>query len=114
MRNTTSFEKLTINDKTVLGKAEPTNFVFQPVAAETDVPLVEQVNRVQALDLLSETSSEFSSFAQNFLSSTEPSEEELSEKDKRARTDPQLLKPIAGPDLSSVLSSWGEGGRGIN
>ena len=42
VRNTTSFEKVTINNETVLGKAEPTNFVFQPVAAylvaETDVP----------------------------------------------------------------------------
>ena len=61
---------MTINKKTVLGTAEPTNFVFQPVAAEsaaeTDVPLVEQVNRVHAIDLLNETSSEFSSFAQTF------------------------------------------------
>ena len=44
VRNTTSFEKVTINNKTLLGKAEPTNFVFQPVAAELlaepDVPLV--------------------------------------------------------------------------
>ena len=29
----------------------------------------------------------------------------------RKRTDPQLLKAIAGPDLSSVLSSWKEGAR---
>ena len=115
VRNTTSFEKVTLNNKTVLGKAEPTHFVFQPVAAESaaeiDAPLVEQVNRVHAVDLLSEMSSEFSSFDQNFLSSTEMSEEGLSENEKRARTDPQLLKPIAGPDLSSVLSSWGEGAR---
>ena len=81
------------------------------LVVETDVPLIEQINRVHAIDLLNETSSEFSSFAQNFLSSTEISEEELSENEKRARTDPQLLKPIAGPDLFSVLSSWGEGAR---
>ena len=73
--------------------------------------LFERINRVHAIDLLNETSSEFSSFAQNFLSSTEISEEELSENEKRARTDPQLLKPIAGPDFSSVLSSWGEEAR---
>ena len=42
------------------------------------------------------------------MSSTEPSEIDLSENENRKRTDPQLLKPIPGPDLSSVLSSWGE------
>ena len=31
------------------------------------------------------------------------SEERLSENEKRERTDPQLLKPIPGPDLSSVF-----------
>ena len=39
------------------------------------------------------------------------SEEGLTENEKRARTDPQLLKPIPSPDLSSVLSIWGEGAR---
>ena len=89
--------------------------MFKPVAAgsaaETDVPSVEKVNRVHAIDLLNDTSSEFSSFAQNFLSSTEMSGEGSSENEKRARTDTQLLKPIASPNLSSVLSSWGEGAR---
>ena len=115
VRNTAAFENVTIPTKTVLGKAEPTNFVLQPVAADTateiDKSLFEQVNRVYRDECLSETSSEFSSFAQNFLSSTEMSEEGLSESEKHARTDPQLLKPIPGPDLSSVLSSWGEGAR---
>ena len=89
--------------------------MLQPVAADTateiDKPLFEQVNRVYTDEWLNETSSEYSSFAQNFLSSTEMSEEGLSESEKRARTDPQLLRPIPGPDLSSVLSSWGEGAR---
>ena len=115
VRNTTPSENVTIQTKTVLGKAEPTNFVLQPVAADTateiDKPLFEQVNRVYTEEWLNETSSEYSSFAQNFLSSTEISEEGLSESEKRAQTDPQLLKPIPGPDLSSVLSSWGEGAR---
>ena len=115
VRNTATFENVTIPTKTVLGKAEPTNFVLQPVAADTateiDKPLFEQVNRVYTDEWLNETSSEYSSFAQNFLSSTEMSEEGLSESEKRARTDPQLLRPIPGPDLSSVLSSWGEGAR---
>ena len=42
------------------------------------------------------------------LSSTELSEEDVSESEKRARTDPRLLKHIPGP---SVLSFWGEGAR---
>ena len=35
----------------------------------------------------------------------------MSETEKRAQTDPQLLKPIPSPDLSSVLSFWEEGAR---
>ena len=59
----------------------------------------------------SETSSDISSFAQNFLSTTEDSEVGLSEHEMRKRTDPQLLKTIAGPDLSPVLSFWGRRDR---
>ena len=91
-----------------------TSFVFNSVpiqdSRETSKLSAEFVNQVHR-DLDLDTSSEFSSFAQNFLSSTEPSEADLSENEKRKRTDPQLLKPIPGPDLSSVLSSWGEGAR---
>ena len=60
---------------------------------------------------VSDTISDFGSFAQTFLSSTQMSEEGLSENDKRERTDPQLLKSIPSPDLSSVLFFWGEGAR---
>ena len=63
---------------------------------------MEHVNNIDVVDL-SDTSTEFRSFAQNFLSSIEKSEEGLSEIEKREKTDPQLLKPIPGPDLSSVL-----------
>ena len=114
IRNKTPTEKLQIPSKTVLGKAEPTVFMFRPVSVEqadgTSIPLIEQVNNISIVDL-DDISSEFSSFAQNFLSPTELSEEEMSENEKRAQTNPNLLKPIPGPDLSSVLSSWGEGAR---
>ena len=114
IRNKTATENLHIPSKTVLGKAEPTVFKFRPVSVDqadgTSIPLIEQVNNISIIDL-DDTSSEFSSFAQNFLSLTELSEEEMSESEKRAQTDPNLLKPIPGPDLSSVLSSWGEGAR---
>ena len=72
---------------------------------------MEHVNKINVVDL-SDTSTEFSSFAQNFSSSTEMSEEGSLENEKRARTYPQLLKPIPGPDLPSVLSSWGGGCKG--
>ena len=67
------------------------------------------VNKV--LNCSSSSSDEFSSFARNFLSSTEFSGNEPSAGEVRQRADPQLVKPIAGPHLSSVLSSWGEGAR---
>ena len=69
---------------------------------KTSVSFVEHVDKIDVVDL-SDTSTESSSFAQNFLSSTEMSEEDLSENEKHERTDHQLLKPIPGPDLSSVL-----------
>ena len=114
LRNQTAKEGVRIKEQTVVGKAVLTNFVFNSVpiqdsreASKLSAEFVNQVHR----DLDLDTSSEFSSFAQNFLSSTEPSEMGLSENEKRKRTDPLLLKPIPGPDLSSVLSSWGEGAR---
>ena len=71
---------------------------------------MERVNNINIVDL-SDSSTEFSSFAQNFLSTTEMSEEGLTENEKRARTDPQLLKPIPGPDLSCPFLLRGEGAR---
>ena len=114
VRNRTANENLTIQSKTVLGKAAPTTFMFRPIPVDqTDklsVSFAQRGNNINIVDL-SYTSTEFSSFAQNVLSSTEISEDDLSENEKRANTDPQLLKPIPGPDPSSVLSSWGEGAR---
>ena len=108
MRNRTANENVTIQSKTVLGKAAPTTFVFRPIQVDqTDKPSVsfaERVNIITIVDL-SDTSTEISSFTQNFLSSTEMSEEDLTENEKRANTDPQFLKPIPGPDISAVLSS---------
>ena len=111
VRNKASHEKTITQSKTVLGEAEPTTFVFRPMAVDqTDkasVPIVEQSINIDAVDL-SDTSSELSSFAQNFLSSTEMSEKGLPENEKRERSDPQLLTAIPGSDLFSVLSFWGK------
>ena len=83
--------------------------MFEPIAieqpGETSALSVEQTNRIHTIDL-NDTSSEFSSFAQIFLSSGQMSVEDLSEKEKHIRTDPQLLKPIPDPNLSPVLFVW--------
>ena len=88
-----------------------TTFVLNPVPMqnvdEASKLAKEFVNRIHK-DIDMDTSSEYSSFARNFLSSTEPSEIGLSKNEKRKRTDPLLLKTFPIPDLSSVLSSWGK------
>ena len=90
VRNKTAIENLQIPSRTLLGKAEPTVFKFRPIPVDqtdrTSMPLIEQVNNINIVDL-DDTSSEFSSFAQNFLSSTELSEEDMSEmKNARKQT----------------------------
>ena len=114
VRNRTANENLILHSKTVLGKAQPRTFLFRPVmvnqTGKTSVSFVEHVTYIDVVDL-SDTSTEFCSFAENFFSSTKISEEGLSENEKQERTDPQLLKPIPGPDFSSVLSFVGEGAR---
>ena len=114
LRNQTDKERVRIKEQTVIGKAMLTAFILNPVplqhVSETSKLTEEFVNRIhENVDL--DTSSEYSSLARNFLSSTEPSEIDLSESEKRKRTDPQLQKAIPGPNLSSVLSSWGEEAR---
>ena len=69
VRNRTANENLTIQSKTVLGKAAPTTFVFRLIPVDqTDKPSVSFLERVININIvdLSDTSTEFSSFAQNF------------------------------------------------
>ena len=118
LQNATA-KDVTIKKGTLIGHATPTTFSLQPVTQVEGCASVCNDNSTQNFvfridsesPLSSLSSDEFSSFAQNFLSSTDSSEPELSETEKRKRTDPELLKPVAGPNLSSVLSSWGEGAR---
>ena len=77
IRNQTDKERVKIKAQTVIGKAALTTFVLNSVLMQTEgeasklsAEYVNQVHRNFDMD----TSSEFSSFAQNFLSSTEPSE----------------------------------------
>ena len=89
--------------------AQPVSLLFNPtVQVETKESDVEFVNRVFEMEF-SDTSSEYSSlFHSQFPSATEPSEAPLSEAKVRKRTDPELLKPIPGPDLKTVACNWGE------
>ena len=61
--------------------------------------------------LSSESSDEFSSFAQNFLSSTDSSEHEVSEK---GRVDPQLLQPVADPRARQPRRGAASGAAGTS
>ena len=108
---------------TMLGTAAPVRLVYQAVPQsvlahkgesdeKSDSPN-EFVNRVYSeMDLNSHSrcssSSEF-----EFLSSTDPSEEGLSEREIRKRTDPDLLAPIPGPEsqLEEVQKLWGKTAR---
>ena len=113
LKNQTRKERVGVDKPTVAGKAVLTNFVLNSVSFEVNIEAtklaVDLVNKVHGeLKLnLYDTRSEFSSFAQNFLSSWLC----LSEIKKRKRTDPQMLKPIQGPNLSSVLSFFLGGGK---
>ena len=114
LRNQPDKERVRIKEQTVIGKAMLTTFVLNPVpmqsVCEASKLTKEFVNRIHK-DIGLDTSSEYNSFAQNFLPSTEPSEIGLLENEKKKCTNPQLLKKILGPELSSVHSSWGEEAR---
>ena len=65
-RNMTAPENVVVKNKTVIGKAELTDFVFEPIFVEqrgeaSEIPF-EQTNRIHTVDLKA-TSSEFSTFA---------------------------------------------------
>ena len=114
LRNRTADGRVRIKRKTLIRREVLTNFVFNsvPIKEKSDalkLP-VEFLKRVHC-DLDLDNSSEFRFFARNILSTTEKSEVRLSETEIKRRTDPQLLKAIAGTDVSSVFSSWGEGAR---
>ena len=112
VRNKTRHENITIQSRTVLGKAELTTFVFEPTAVEqpggASASFVEQTNRFHAIDL-NDTSSQFSSFAQTFYLLLSCLREAYPKTETRKRTDPKLLNSIAFPNL---FLSFRFGGRG--
>ena len=104
-----------IKESTLLGTALPVVLVLQAnpqvapeqqtenkSAATFDYKICEEMNI--------DTSSEYtSSSVFEFLSSTDPSEPSLSEREVKKRTDPVLLDPIPGPEvqLDEVRNLWG-------
>ena len=108
---------------TMLGTAAPLRLVYHAVPQcalahkgesdeKSDSPN-EFVNRVYSEKYLNSHSKCSSSSEFDFLSSTDPSEEGLSEREIRKRTDPDLLAPIPGPEsqLEEVQKLWGQTAR---
>ena len=108
---------------TMLGTAAPVRLVYHAVPQcavahkgesdeKSDAPN-EFVNRVYSEMDLNSHSKCSSSPEFEFLSSTDPSEEGLSEREIRKRTDPDLLAPIPGPEsqLEKVQKLWGQTAR---
>ena len=121
-----SLVNLTSNQQRVrcgahLGTVVPVFLVYQAVpqkldaTAETDHKTEADNSRATFVykvysEMNLSTASELTSSSEfEFLSSTDPSEAELSEREIRKRTDPDLLAPIPGPDsqLQEVKKLWG-------
>ena len=104
-----------------LGTVVPVTLVYQAVPqnleprtkaskeTEADNSRANFVYKVYSEMNLSTASELTSSSEFEFLSSTDPSEAELSEREIRKRTDPELMAPIPGPDsqLQEVKNLWG-------
>ena len=104
-----------------LGTVVPVSLVYQAVpqnldaTAETDHKTEADNSRANFVykvysEMNLSTASELTSSSEfEFLSSTDPSEAGLSEREIRKRTDPDLLAPIPGPDsqLQEVKKLWG-------
>ena len=120
-----SLVNLTSNQQRVrcgahLGTVVPVSLVYQAVpqkldaTAETDHKTEADNSRANFVykvysEMNLSTASELTSSSEfEFLSSTDPSESGLSEREIRKRTDPDLLAPIPGPDsqLQEVKKLW--------
>ena len=98
----------------MLGTAGPVRLVYHAVPQCAQVHKEEGfVNRIFSEIDLSSQSKFLSSSEFEFLSSTDPSEGGLSEREVRKRTDPDLLAPIPGPEsqLEEVQKLWGQTAR---
>ena len=104
-----------------LGTVVPITVVYQAVPQCLDSPTTTRtktdaddsranfVHKIYSEVNLSTASELTSSSEFEFLSSTDPSEAGLSEREIRKRTDPELMAPIPGPEsqLKAVKDLWG-------
>ena len=106
---------------TQLGTVVPVSLVYQAIPQQLD-DISKTSNKTEADEMRANfvhkiytemnlsTESELTSSSEfEFLSSTDPREEGLSERENRERTDPELMAPIPGPDsqLQEVKDLWG-------
>ena len=102
-----------IRGNTCLGTFVPVSLVYQavvrvdqPEKTEVDKNHIDFVHKLFEKIILSTDSQLTSSSEFEFLSSTDPTEEGLSDREIRKRTDPELMAPIPGPEskLQEVMT----------
>ena len=108
-----------IRNGTQLGNIVPVSLVYQAIQHQSTPQSTQQtkvdndqfafVNKIYE-EMIYDTNSQLTSSSEfEFLSSTEPTEEGLSERVVRKRTDPELMAQIPGPEsqLKEVQILWG-------
>ena len=108
-----------IRKETRLGNVVPVSLVYQAISQRTTTQHVQQtqasndqfafVNKTYE-EMIYDTDSQLTSSSEfEFLSSTDPTEEGLSDRKIRKRTDTELMAPIQGPEsqLKEVQDLWG-------
>ena len=104
---------------TVLGNVIPVSLVYRAIPQQSTPKPTQRtqvdndqfafVNKIYE-KMNYDTDSQLTSSSEfEFLSSTDPTEEGLSEREVRKRTDPELMAPVQGPEsqLKEVQNLWG-------
>ena len=104
---------------TRLGNVVPVSLVYQAIPQQSTPQPTQrtEVNNDQIVfvnkiyeEMNYDTDSQLTSSSESeFLSSTDPTEEGLSDREIRKRTDPELMAPVQGPEsqLKEVQDLWG-------
>ena len=108
-----------IRKGTRLGNVVPVSLVYQAIPQQPTLQPTQQtevnndqfafVNKIYE-EMISDTDSQLTSSSEiEFLSSTDPTEEGLSDREIRKRTDLELMAPVQGPEsqLKEVQDLWG-------
>ena len=108
-----------IRKGTQLGNVVPVSLVYRAIPQQSapkpalrtqvDNDQLAFVNKIYE-EMIYDTDSQLSSSSEfEFLSSAHPTEEGLSEREVRKRTDPELMAPVQGPEsqLKEVQNLWG-------